>query len=127
MASLDNYLNILQQEREALAFVVSDADQTVDVYRRPKQTGVAGLTEEVKDQKPLRTARVRIDFYESRSTVGGRSTLATNPVALTNDLDVRVDDAWRLIDEQERVYWYRVAGVRRSRAASQVSLEEVKR
>ncbi len=127
MASLDNYLDIRQQEREALAFVVSDADQTVDVYRRPKQTGIAGLTEEVKDQKPLRTTRVRIDFYESRSTVGGRSTVVRNPVALTSDLDVRVDDAWRLIDDQERVYWYRVAGVRRGRAASQVSLEEVKR
>ncbi len=67
MASLDNYLDIRQQEREALAVVVSDADQTVDVYRRPKQTGVAGLTEEVKDQ--------------SRCAPPGSASTSTRPAA----------------------------------------------
>ena len=129
MGSLDNYLNIPEQERRALAFVVADADQTVDVFRRPKQAGVAGLTEETKDEQPLRSTRVRIDFYESRSFARGSSPVVRKPIALTNDTDVRVDDLWRLLDDRQRLwlYWYRVAGVTRSRGASRVVLEEIKR
>ncbi len=127
MGSHDNWLDIPHQERQALAFVVADADQTVDVFRRPKQPGVAGLTEETKDQTPLRSTRVRIDFYESRSSAPGGSSAARKPVALTNDTDVRVDDLWRLIDDRQRVYWYRVAGVTRTRGASRAVLEEIKR
>jgi hypothetical protein len=127
MGSLDNYLDIPRQERQALAFVVADADQTVDVFRRPRQAGVAGLTEETKDQQPLRSTRVRIDFYESRSSAVGTSPVVRKPVALTNDTDVRVDDLWRLLDDRQRLYWYRVAGATRTRGASRVVLEEIKR
>jgi hypothetical protein len=127
MGSLDNYLDIPHQERQALAFVVADADQTVDVFRRPRQAGVAGLTEETKDQQPLRSTRVRIDFYESRSSARGSSPVVRKPIALTNDTDVRVDDLWRLLDDRQRLYWYRVAGVTRTRGASRVVLEEIKR
>ena len=127
MGSLDNYLDIPHQERQALAFVVADADQAVDVFRRPRQTGVAGLTEATRDAKPLRSTRVRIDFYESRSVARGSSPVVRKPIALTNDPDVRVDDLWRLLDDRQRLYWYRVAGVTRTRGASRVVLEEIKR
>jgi hypothetical protein len=102
-------------------------DQTVDVFRRPKQTGVAGLTVETMDERPLRSSRVRIDFYESRSSARGSSPVVRKPIALTTDTDVRVDDLWRLIDDRQRLYWYRVAGVTRSRGASRAVLEEIKR
>src|SRR3954453_3748185 len=127
MGSLDNYLDIPHQERQALAFVVADADQTVDVFRRPRQAGAAGLTEETKDQQLRHSAAVPIVFYESRSSARGGSPVVRKPIALTNDTDVRVDDLWRLLDDRQRLYWYRVAGATRTRGASRVVLEEIKR
>lgn len=129
MGSLKNWLDIPQQEREAVAFVVGDADIAVDVFRRRKQAGVAGLTVEADDQKYLRTTAARIDdySYKSRSSGAGATALVIKPTALTNDTDVREDDLWRLIDDASRVRWFRVVSVSRIRTASSVALEEVVR
>ncbi len=123
MGSLDNYLDIPHQQRQAVAFVVSDADQTVDVFRRPRQQGVAGLTERTAEERFLRKTRVRITNAVTRS----RSMVADNPTALTNDTDVRVDDLWRYLDVDERERWFRVDIVRRVPGGCSVVLDEVKR
>ncbi len=129
MGSLDNYLDIPQQQRQAVAFVVSDADQTVDVFRRPRQQGVAGLTERTAEERFLRRTRVRITnaVTRARSMLKGATRQADNPTALTNDTDVRVDDLWRYLDVDERERWFRVDIVRRVPGGCSVVLDEVKR
>ena len=124
MGSLNNWLNIPQQEREDLAFVVEDGQLKVDVFRRDKQAGVAGLTAETEDQDYLRTANVRIDNHYSRSATG---EVTNKPTALTDDQDVRRDDLWRLTHDTLGVRWYRVSDVTRTAAVTSVALQEVKR
>lgn len=123
MGSLVNWLDVGQQQRDNLNFVIDDAAVSVDVFRRKPQSGAAGLTVETHTQEHIRTIAVRLDTYRSRST----DRVTDTPIGLTTDTDVRVDDLWRWTDVSNQARWYRVVSVTRTQSSSGAVLEEMKR
>src|SRR4051812_9852000 len=123
MGSTKNYLDLGQQERDNLSFVLDDAAVSVEVYRKPAQSGVAGLTEETAEAELLRTITVRIDGYRSATS----ERIQQLPIGLTDDTDVRPDDLWRYTDVANTTRWFRVKSAARTPSTSSVMLEEIKR
>ena len=128
MASLDNFIDRTQQERDALNYVLRDQGRSVAVFRRGSQAGIAGLTAASAEPEHISTIFVRFDSFRSRRTTqseGARTVLT--PTALVASTDVLEDDLWRSTDLRNHIVWYRVTSVERTQGSCRVMLEEVKR
>lgn len=115
MGSFRNHLDRAEQEREALNYVVTDADFSVDVYRKRSSTPGAGFSREVANEVYVDTINVRID--------NSRLGVNTSLIALANSTNVMRGDIWRGASLSGEPLHYRVVGVTPEQSTTRAEVE----
>lgn len=129
MGRANAWLDDDQQRKDAQLDIMREKDSTINVYRTITANNVTGFQSEVPSPTYQKTITARLDL--SRIAPDRTTDSEAEPqrpiIAITDDIDVRRGDTWRLHDLAGQERWYRVLQTEAIEAGTSAILDELRR
>lgn len=116
MSRIKNWTDRDTQEREADLHIMYDRGISADVYRTTDNHTNTGFSDELNEQTFIKTINVRLDPSDKQGF---------DWYGLTDDIDVQVNDLWRVTDLTDTAYKVRVETVIPRAIGADVRLKNV--